>query len=113
MREPQKAEVVKMKLLVLSDVYDWTGLTRLVDESKPNLIVLAGDLVSCGNAKFWYYYDDYRKHAHGIDYLEYQNTPTYSEHLETRRRKQARKQGSMGGWGLRFNPVVFLRVLGF
>jgi UDP-N-acetylglucosamine 2-epimerase len=42
-----------MNLLELSDIYEWTGLERLVDETRPDVVVLAGDLVCCGSAKFW------------------------------------------------------------
>ena len=41
-----------MKLVVFSDIYNWLGYKKLVDRIKPDLIVLAGDLVSCGTATF-------------------------------------------------------------
>ncbi|MEM2276854.1 MAG: metallophosphoesterase [Thermoproteota archaeon] len=46
---------LNMRLLVLSDIVKWEGLEDLVDECKPHVIVLAGDLTSDGFAySYWF-----------------------------------------------------------
>jgi hypothetical protein len=42
-----------MRILAFSDVYKWTGYERLVDQYKPHVVALAGDLTSNGSAYFW------------------------------------------------------------
>lgn len=42
-----------MRILAFSDVHRWEGYKDLVDEHRPDFIVLAGDLTSDGNAAFW------------------------------------------------------------
>lgn len=42
-----------MRILAFSDVYRWRGYERLVDQYKPRVVVLAGDLTSNGSAYFW------------------------------------------------------------
>lgn len=42
-----------MKLLAFSDVLEWKGYEKLVGRLQPDIVVLAGDLVSDGLASFW------------------------------------------------------------
>lgn len=42
-----------MRILAFSDVYRWRGYERLVEQYKPRVVVLAGDLTSNGSAYFW------------------------------------------------------------
>ena len=42
-----------MRILAISDVHTWDGYERLVDEHKPDVVALAGDLTSDGGAAFW------------------------------------------------------------
>src|SRR6202162_3322635 len=42
-----------MRILAFSDVHRWEGYEDLVNEHRPDMIVLAGDLTSDGNAAFW------------------------------------------------------------
>lgn len=42
-----------MRILAFSDVHRWEGYENLVDEYRPDIVVLAGDLTSNGNAAFW------------------------------------------------------------
>jgi predicted phosphodiesterase len=42
-----------MKILAFSDVIKWEGYEEIVDEIKPSIICLAGDLTSDGFAEFW------------------------------------------------------------
>ncbi|MEM3415397.1 MAG: metallophosphoesterase [Thermoproteota archaeon] len=42
-----------MKILAISDVVRWEGYEKIVDEIKPDVIVLAGNLTSDGFACFW------------------------------------------------------------
>jgi Icc-related predicted phosphoesterase len=41
-----------MKILAFSDVCRWEGYEDLVDKYKPNIVILAGDLTSDGNAAY-------------------------------------------------------------
>lgn len=43
-----------MRILALSDVYRWDGCDRLVEQCKPDVVALAGDLTSDGVAAFWH-----------------------------------------------------------
>jgi metallophosphoesterase superfamily enzyme len=42
-----------MRILAFSDIQRWEGYEALVDEYRPDIVVLAGDLTSDGNAAFW------------------------------------------------------------
>jgi len=42
-----------MRILAFSDVRRWDGYERVVDEVKPDVVCLAGDLTSDGFAAFW------------------------------------------------------------
>jgi len=41
-----------MKLLVISDIHNWSSYEKFTDKINPDLIILAGDLVACGTAEF-------------------------------------------------------------
>lgn len=42
-----------MRILAISDVYDWNGYERIFDDFHSDVVLLAGDLTSDGLAKFW------------------------------------------------------------
>ncbi len=42
-----------MRILAFSDVRKWHGYERLVDRCRPEVVALAGDLISDGGAAFW------------------------------------------------------------
>jgi len=42
-----------VRILAFSDVWIWKGYERLVDQWKPHVVALAGDLTSDGGAHFW------------------------------------------------------------
>jgi len=41
-----------MKILILSDIYEWKGYKELLDRIQPDAVVLAGDLTSDGGVSF-------------------------------------------------------------
>jgi predicted phosphodiesterase len=42
-----------MKILVFSDIHAWSGYEKVLDRIKPDVLVLAGDLIGCGSARYW------------------------------------------------------------
>lgn len=70
--ESISAEVTKM--LVFSDVEMWKVCEKLVDEFRPDIVILAGDLVWDGGLSFWleWYGIEREEHVSGFyGFLEY------------------------------------------
>ena len=65
-----------MRILAFSDVYRWNGYKRLVERYKPQVVALAGDLTSDGNAQFW---------TAALEYV-----PEYKKKIEALKRERIR-----------------------
>lgn len=44
----------KLKILAISDIVRWEGYEKILDDTKPDVTILAGDLTSDGFASFWH-----------------------------------------------------------
>jgi len=84
-----------MKILAFSDVIEWKGYKELINKTKPDVICLAGDLVSDGFARFWYkaleqipsYQEEIKKLGNNLEDSwkieeKYKNTEEYRKNLK-------------------------------
>jgi predicted phosphodiesterase len=85
-----------MRLLAFSDVVRWVGFEELVDRVNPDVVVLAGDLVSDGFS--WIYSEEF-----------FGQIPQFKMEMEQLRRKYTRREGNRTIVDLTAEEVSLLR----